>query len=258
MSNVLIIAGIKEARLIVDEMSKNNISLAVAVTSRLGKNWLKQYDGSAVLTGRLTLNTMLRFIEETKAVCIVDASLPASKDISVNALSASKIKKIPYLRFECTDLFNANDDAIPVKDTDEAIKKLEAFRGNVLLAAGIGKINAFSVVPDFRNRFYAWVFPESSVIAKCESFGLNAGHIIAMKGPFNESLYMQILKHCNAEVMVIKDNGNTEGNLDKINAAKKSGVPLIMLERAKPESGEKVSEIKEVLEFVQNARKMTG
>ena len=256
MSMVLVIAGIDEARLIVDEISKYNMELAVAVTSRLGSNWLKQYGGVEVIKGRLTLERILKSIDDTGAVCLVDASSPSAKDISKNALLACKSKRIPYLRFESADNSCAEGEAIYVKDISEAVQKLEAIRGNILLTTGTAGLDAFSAVPDFRSRFYAWVFPESSSIARCERLGLNAGHIIALKGPFSEALYVQMLKHCNAAAMVAKDNGNAEANLDKIAAAKKSGVPLIMLERAVPQYGEKAAEVAEVLEFVQSIRKM--
>jgi hypothetical protein len=118
---VLILAGISEARLIVDEISKIDIGLAVAVTSRLGGNWLNQYDGVAVRKGRLTFDEMKKFIDSTKAICLIDA---------------------------------------------------------------------FAAIPGFRNRFYAWAFPESSAIVKWESFGLNAEHIIAMSWSLYNSLIM--------------------------------------------------------------------
>ena len=253
MLDILIVAGIKEdARLIIEELLKMDFSLTVTVTSRLGATWLKKYEGLTIHEGRLTLEVLSNVIDHSKAACLIDVSQPSARDTSLNAMEACKRKGILYLRFEAASDTYSRDDVIYVRNYDAAVKKLERFHGNILLSVGVSKIEAFTAIPDFKNRVYAYIFPESTSIAKCEKLGLNAGHILAVKGPVSESLYVQMLKHVNASVVVSKDCVNTAENIDRICAAKKLGIPFIIVERAKLSYGNELNSIAEVVAFVKN------
>jgi precorrin-6A/cobalt-precorrin-6A reductase len=254
--NILVVAGIKvDARRIIEELLKMDFSLTVAVTSRLGAIWLKKYEGLTIYEGKLNLEVLSNFIDHSKAICLIDVSQPSARDTSLNAMEACKRKGIPYLRFEAASDTYSKDDAIYVEDYDAAVKKLECFHGNILLSVGVAKIEAFTHIHDFKNRVYVCIFPESTSIEKCENLGLNAGHILAVKGPVSESLYVQMLKHVNASVVVSKICINMVENTDGIYAAKKLGIPFIIVERPKLNYGIELNFIAEVVEFVKNHAK---
>ena len=107
----------------------------------------------------------------------------------------------------------------------------------------------FAGIPDFKGRIFARVLPDSKVIEKCERLGLDAGSIIAVKGPFSEAMNIEMLKHCNVSVMVTKDSGNAGGNDEKINAALKMSIPVIMVERPDIYYGRTASALEEVRAF---------
>jgi precorrin-6A/cobalt-precorrin-6A reductase len=253
--NILVVAGIKEdARLIIEELLKMNFSITVAVTSRLGASWLKKYKGLTIKEGKLNLEVLSNIIEDTEVICLINVSQPSARDTSLNAMKACKRKGIRYLRFEATSYTHSGDDMIYVKSCNAAVKKLEYFQGNILLYVGIGKIEAFTAIPDFRNRVYVWAFPESSSIERYENLGLNAGHIIAVKGPVSEYLYIQMFKHCNVSVVVSKSYVNAAGDIDSISAAKKLGIPFIKIEKERLSYGNEANSINEVVKFVKNLK----
>lgn len=256
MLKVLVIAGTWQAKQIIDEIFGMGVELAVAVTSKLGCCWLKQYTGVSILEGRLTLGAIIKHIENNEIRCLIDASMPAARDISLNAENACKKKGISYIRYEISDMTCDSNEVMLAKNFGEAVNILDGIGGNILLVVGMGKIDAFCKVPNFKNRFFALVYPESSVIARCEKLGLNAEHIIAMKGPFDVQLYVEILKYCKASVIIARDNGNAAANLDKLKAAKELGVPIVLLKKPGPEYGRTASGIKEVIDYVDNLRKM--
>lgn len=96
----LVIAGTVDARQIIEELLKLDTSVIATVTTRLGGNFLKQYEEVDVREGGLTLQGMIRLMDETKPGCLIDASHPFARDASCNAIEACKRMCVPYLRMK--------------------------------------------------------------------------------------------------------------------------------------------------------------
>ncbi|MCR4435144.1 MAG: precorrin-6A reductase [Clostridiales bacterium] len=254
MPKVLVVAGTADARQVIEELLKMNIEVVATVTTRLGGDLLKPLGNVDVREGRITLRWLAGLLSETKPLCLVDASHPFAREASQNAVDACKRRNVPYIRFEREETVYTGTDIVKVKDYEQAVQKLCFLEGNILLTVGSGKMEAFVKIPDYRNRVYLRVLPESNVIARCEKLGFNAKNIIAMKGPFTEELNIALLKYCNASAMVTKESGNAGGVMEKINAARKLGIPVIMIERPEVVHGHKANAIDAVLEFVKNCR----
>ena len=252
MLKVLVVAGTADARHIIDELSKLEVNVTATVATRLGKDLLGGCKDVNVREGRLTLEGMIGLIEEIKAGCLVDASHPFAREVSENAVEACKRTCIPYLRYERPKTVVSGKGVIRVGGFEEAVNRLRDYEGNVFLAIGSSKLELFAGIPDFKGRIFARVLPDSKVLEKCERLGLDAGSIIAVKGPFSEAMNIEMLKHCNASVMVTKDSGDTGGNAEKINAAFKMGIPVIMVERPDIDYGRTANTLGEVKAFVES------
>jgi precorrin-6x reductase len=121
-----------------------------------------------------------------------------------------------------------------------------------LLTIGSSNLALFTgKIADYKNRLFVRVLPESRVIAKCEQTGLTAQNIIALKGPFTEEMNTELLRYCNAKVLVTKDSGAVGGIEEKLAAASKMDIPTIIVERPEIVYPEKTSSISEVIKFVQ-------
>lgn len=250
MPTVIVIAGTIDARQIIGELIKLNVSVVATVTTTFGTELLNEYQGLKVYEGKLNSGEMIKLINETHASCLIDASHPYAGNVSVNAITACETAKITYLRFERDESRVEYSNITRVKDFIEAAKLAESFQGNIFLTVGSNNLEIFTgIIPDFKERLFVRVLPDSKVLIKCESAGLSAKNIIAIKGPFTEEMNIAMLKACNASVIVTKDSGDAGGTAEKLGAAQKLGVPVIMVERPHVDYGKKVSSIEEVIEF---------
>lgn len=252
MAKVLVIAGTADAKAIIEELIKLNMDVTATVTTRLGSDLLKAVDKVDIREGKQGVQQIASLLEEIKPVCLIDASNPFAREIGQNARKACIRGNTPYIRFERTRPVYDEGNIIRVAGYEEAVEKLGLFDGNIMLTVGSGRIEAFTQVSDFKNRIYLRLLPDSKVITRCEKLGFSAKNIIAMKGPFTEELNRELLKYCNASVLVTKESGNTGGVMEKINAAKKQGIPVIMIEREEEEGIQKATSLREILDFVKS------
>lgn len=76
---------------------------------------------------------------------------------------------------------------------------------------------------------YARVLPLPGVIASCAELGFDAAHTIGMQGPFSMDMNVAMLQSFHAEWMVTKESGRNGGFEEKIEAAKKAGVRVVLI-----------------------------
>ena len=255
MFKILVIAGTSDARQIIEKLIQSGACITATAATQLGGTFLKQYEEVDVRVGRLTLGEMMRLIDEIKAACIVDASHPFAENVSANAIEAAKRMSVPYLRYERPETVIDYEGIIRVRNFEEAVERLKDFSGNIFMAIGSGKLELFTKIPDFKRRMFVRVLPESKVLEKCEKLGFDAENILALKGPFSESMNIEALKHFGASVMVTKDSGSAGGNEKKISAARKLGIPVIMVERPRMDYGFLAGDVLEVVDFIEALRK---
>jgi precorrin-6A/cobalt-precorrin-6A reductase len=252
---VLVIAGTADARCIIEELVKSGVNITATVTTRLGKDLLSAYEQVDAREGRLILKGMVGLIEEVKPGCLIDASHPFAREVSLNAIKACKKMSIPYMRYERAETVLYNEKVIRVSNFEEAAEEVKNHDGNIFLTIGSGKLEMFTGIPGIdKKRIFIRVLPESKVIEKCERLGLDARNIFAMKGPFSEEMNMELLKHCNASVMVTKDSGSIGGSEKKISAARKLGIPVLMVDRPEIEYGCVVHDVDDVVAYVKNIK----
>ena len=69
------------------------------------------------------------------------------------------------------------------------------------------------------------------VVKTCADMGFYGSHLIAMQGPFAEGLNVAMMKAVHAKWMVTKESGKAGGFEEKVSAAKKAGVGLVVIGR---------------------------
>lgn len=251
MPEVLVIAGTADARQIIGRLSERNIKVAATVTTQFGSELLGSSRNVEVFEGKLDSKGMVQLISKMGIRCIIDASHPFALQASVNAIDASRQSGIPYLRFERSRTDTGGMELIKAKSFEEAAEIAVRIEGNILLTTGSNTIEIFTErISDYKDRLFARVLPDSKVILRCEKAGLSANNIFALKGPFTEGMNIEILKHCKARAMVTKDSGETGGTNEKLSAAFKLGVKVILVERPDIDYIQGVSSFEEVEVFV--------
>lgn len=251
MSKVLVIAGTTDAKTVIERLLENNHDTAVTVTTRLGAGMLDEFKNLEIYQGKLNKDHITHLIRTLKPTCLIDASNPFSSEITRNAINVCKFEDLPYIRYERERLKYEDDpDITVVKNYGEACNVLMNYEGNILLTLGSNKIEVFKKIPDYSRRVYLRVLPDWKVLSKCESLGFSPKNIIAIKGPYNEALNMELFKYCQAEVLVTKESGNMGGVVDKINAAKKLGMKIILVDRIEEQCSNKFSSVDELIECI--------
>lgn len=250
MSDILVIAGTMDAKQIINKLYEIGEKVTVMVTTKLGSELIDHGYSIDIYQGKINKFSIIDMIDKVQPKCIIDASNPFSVDISRNVISACKLTEIPYIRFLREKIVYEDYDVIKVKNYKEAYEHILEYEGNIVLTVGSKKIETFTKIPDYRNRVYLRVLPDWMVLKKCEELGFNSRNIIAMKGPFSEKLNEEIFKYCNASVLVTKDSGNTGGVIEKISAARKLGIKIIMIERSDENYENKTTSIEEIIDFV--------
>ena len=87
---------------------------------------------------------------------------------------------------------------------------------------------------------------------------MSASNIIAIKGPFSEEMNVEMIKYCNAGILVTKDSGNAGGVEDKLKAAKIMGIDVILIKKPDIMYNVAVSSIDAVTGFVEGYTKPDG
>ncbi|MCX8131191.1 MAG: cobalt-precorrin-6A reductase [Clostridia bacterium] len=252
MARIMVIAGTADARELISELLKHGTEVLATVATGYGRELLDTHPKLEVNTGKLNSPEMKTLISDRRIDCIVDASHPFAREVSVNAIEAGNEEGIPYIRFERACLNTEVDNIIRVKDFEAASYEASKIAGNIFLTIGTNNLKYFKEkLPDFSKRVFARILPDSRMILKCEEAGLTAGNIMAIKGPFSVEMNLEMLKHCNASAIVTKESGETGGTEEKLRAAAIMGIPVILIERPEIDYGTKVSSVEEVLKLVE-------
>jgi precorrin-6x reductase len=118
------------------------------------------------------------------------------------------------------------------------------------LTIGSNRIETYTCIDDYKERVCLRVLPDSSVISKCEKIGFSRKNLVAMRGPFNETLNREIFKFLDAKFLVTKESGNIESVMEKIKAAKSLGMKVVLIERRDVIARNQTASIEKVLDFI--------
>lgn len=176
---------------------------------------------------------MLAFIKANGIKIIVDASHPYAVNVSKNAIRASQISNIKYVRYERPMISLPQYDKLHTAASyEEAAIKTADFGVNVFLTIGSRMLDKFKNEPKLKNhRLIARVLPDPVVIADCIKLGFSLNDIIGMQGPFSHAMNLAMFKDFNANVIVMKNSGQIGGSGTKLSAAIELNLPIIMIDR---------------------------
>jgi precorrin-6A/cobalt-precorrin-6A reductase len=170
---------------------------------------------------------LARFLEAERIDALVDATHPFAAQISRNAeIAAAKIN-IPLVILSRPAWPREPEDRwIEVPDMAGAAAAIGRQSRRVFLAIGRLQLEAFEAAP---QHFY--------LIRTIEPIAPNLPHhrIIATRGPFDVDAEERLLREEKIELIVAKNSG-AAAVLGKIIAARRLGLPVIMVERPSAEA----------------------
>ena len=229
---IWIVGGTSDTRSLLDKLSEkiNLNNVIVSVTTEYGKKLLDDYN-IKVIQKVLDKNKILDFIDKTNLNTIIDTSHPYAENISKNILEVIKFKNIKYFRYErevTETIFDERFESL--KDMISYIN-LNLKNKNILSTLGSKALAELINIQD--NNVYVRILPTTESIEIAEKSGFLPNQILAIQGPFSESLEREFLDFYKIGFMLTKDSGDVGGTDKKILACQKLGVKILALSRPK-------------------------
>ncbi|MBR5375906.1 MAG: precorrin-6A reductase, partial [Lachnospiraceae bacterium] len=210
---VLIFGGTTEGRELASELAGSGHEVTVSVATDMGADELCGIAGIKTVTGRRDASGMCALLHN-KDICI-DATHPYATEAGRNIREACErtgVRCLRLLRDDTEGLSSAVSEygnIICVSDAAEAAAEAAKIPGNILLTTGVKELPFFGEIE--RDRLFARVLPVPESLEKCREEGISARNIIAMHGPFTESLNLALIEQYGISVMVTKDGGANGG-----------------------------------------------
>jgi len=226
---ILLFGGTTEGR----EIAASGLPVVYSVTTDYGAELADSTNAEPVV-GRMDADVITAFMKSRPIAGVIDATHPYAAEVSQNARAACERTGIPYVRVIREAVKQDNKGITEVASCKKAAELLnEPSRSEacVLLTVGSKELDCFTSVTNYRKRLFARVLPKSEMLLECEKLGFDAGHIIAMKGPFTKAMNTATLEMTNARVLVTKDGGKAGGFEEKLAAAKELGVDVLSIRR---------------------------
>ena len=248
MKRILIFAGTTEGRQLAQLLASAGISCCVCVATEYGKHIMTEQENLQILEGRMDEAKMQELMEREQFAAVVDATHPYAVAVSENIRQSAKAVGLPYLRLkrdtapgnlmpkcdkasEC-DAGQETDADVAVcyvKSQKEAAELLKKMPGNVLLTTGSKDLAVYAGEEALKTRLFVRVLPGCESIRLCEEQGIIGKQIIAMQGPFSVELNEALLRQFQIGVMVTKESGRCGGFEEKIEAAERAHVPVVVI-----------------------------
>ncbi len=235
---IFLLGGTKDSTNIITHIKENYDSYILTTTTTEYGARLADESGSDDTIARPLLKDEIReIIVNENFEVLIDATHPFAAHITQTSASIAHELDLPYIRFErpTTDLSNTDTSHIHYVDSfEEAGKLIESkfHDGNILHFAGantMGEILKYVSV----DRFYPRILKVESSIEKCNSLGVDPDHIIPMKGAASLEENLELIERYGASVMITKESGEIGGVIEKIQAANKKDVAVVMIQRPK-------------------------
>ena len=233
---IMIFSGTTEGRQLSRLLAEKGAAVTVCVATEYGCEEQGEASGITVLTGRKTVEEMTSLLRGGD-LC-VDATHPYAVEVTKSVRRACAAAGVPYRRLLRGR--SADTDAMVVDSAEAAAELLADREGNILLATGMKELPAFAAIPP--ARLYPRVLPTGESIAACERAGIPHRNILAMQGPFSTELNEALIRQFRIAFLVTKDGGKAGGFQEKVQAAKNTGIELVLIRRPE-ETGETFEEI---------------
>ena len=231
---IMVLAGTQDGREIVAQLLKKDYAVLASVVSTYGEELLASTKGGKLIINDKPLDAtqMAACFKEHAIKLVVDASHPYAVNVSQNAMQVCKTASIPYIRYE-RDITKLKYEKVHiVYSYDEAANLAAKLGKRIFLTTGSRNLHQFANAEVLKAcELIVRVLPTAEVIALCEQQGINAGHIVAMQGPFSMELNKELFLKYQADVIITKNSGTLGGTDTKLMAAQSLGLPVIVIDR---------------------------
>ncbi|MDO4288953.1 MAG: precorrin-6A reductase [Eubacterium sp.] len=226
---ILVLGGTYDSRKLVEGILEQGKQVIYSSVTDYNVGSLPEDAGLRVRVGAMDEAGMAALIEDQGVTCLVDATHPYAKEVSLNAIAACEAAGIVYLRMERKRMADDGETTLGFSDYDAMVDYLLTQEGQVLLTTGSRQLEAYDRLP--KDRLVVRVLPTAKVLSKCEALGYNPKRIIAMQGPFSYEMNTAMMAQYKIRFLTTKDSGVVGGVDEKIQAARDMGVKVLYIKR---------------------------
>lgn len=232
MSKILIFSGTGDGRELAEILAGSGHEIIVCVATEYGEQLMPRNKNIKVHCGRMDEAHMYSFFASCNMEYVIDATHPYAKVVSENIRRVCQNRNYKYYRLlrDSVD-YTYNEDIVEVMDIYEAAKYLSSKEGNIFVSTGSKELPQFIENIDNKERIFARVLPSVSVLEEITALGISGKQIIAMQGPFSEAMNYEMFVSTNTKYLLTKDSGSTGGFAEKLNAAKRANMQVVLIKR---------------------------
>ena len=201
--------------------------------------------------GRMTKDAMADLARETGAMVIVDATHPYALEAKVTATAVSADTGIPYISFMRPGIRYDYELIHFADDHEEAAVLAFSLGRPVLLTTG-----SRNLLPYARERsrtgirMVARVLPHPESSLACHAAGLSEDEVITGRGPYSVGENVEVIRRYGVGAIVTKESGAAGGVPEKVEAARREGIHVIMVERPAPPASDATASVDELVAAV--------
>lgn len=239
---VLILGGTAEARALADALAdKGGLRVVSSLAGRTENPRLPA--GEIRIGGFGGAEGLADWLAVEKPVCLVDATHPFAARISANAATACEREHVPRLVLDRPPWTpEAEDRWTLVADAAEAARYLPDLGHRAFLTVGSNDLADFAPAAERGATFVVRAVSAPDAPPFPAEF-------IAARGPFSVDEEEALLRDRHIDVVVTKDSGGTTVAA-KLVAARRLGLPVLMLRRPRRAPGEAVERVEDAVRWV--------
>ncbi len=231
-----VFSGTSDGNALARQMIANDHKVVVSTATEYGGELAMQdCPGVAVWAGHQGMEARRQALVKQQARIIVDATHPFATLISEQLMTLSSQLGIPYIRYERPTATIPEEVLTSVKfcnSMQEAAELSIRIGKRIFLATGSKDLAIFLQTKDAAERqWFTRITPEPELIKRAIELGMLRAHICAMQGPFSEAINVALWQDWKIDCIITKDSGDAGGMMVKVQAAKKLGVPIIVIAR---------------------------
>lgn len=236
VADALVLTGTADARELVALLASRGLRLLV---STAGAHAATPYHALPVSVrhGRLEREGLRAVLVQGQMQALIDATHPFAEEAHRESQAAAEQAGIPYVRYERRPLDSMVPEVLAspllhvVNDDVEAAGLAAVLGGVVFLTTGTKRLACYAQRFRSGKRLVVRLLPTVENLTRCAALGIDQANIVALQGPFDESLNRALYEKFGVQVVVTKESGVEGGLPAKIRPALERQAHVILIRR---------------------------
>ena len=231
-SAVWVFSGTADGNALARELTDRQHRVVVSTASDYGRELVEaDVPQASAISGHIGQKARLQLMKACSAQAIVDATHPFATEISRQLQALAQELDIPYLRYERPGTPKSSFAHYCPGMEAAAVEALRHGK-RIFLATGVKDILTFLRTPgSHQAEWFVRITPEKNSLDQALAAGIPRAHICAMQGPASQQLNAALWKEWKIDCVVTKESGRAGGFSGKLEAARKLGLSLVVIER---------------------------